>query len=70
MVAVPDDYCAYSAEPVKELEQPDLSQFEKVDLRVDKDEQRTAFYKKLVSILVFTAGLLLAVAVAVLAVFR
>ena len=72
VAAVPDDYCAYSAEPVKELEQPDLSQYEKVDLRVDKDEQRTAFYKKLVSILVFTAGLLLAVAVAVavLAVFR
>ena len=70
VAAVPDDYCVYSAEPVKEIVEPDLTPFKREDAQVDKDEVRTAFYKKVVSILVFTAGILVAIAAAVIWLFN
>ncbi len=58
VAAVPDDFCDYSAKPVQQIEVPDLSLFRQEDAKGDKDERRIAFYKKVVALLVVTAGLL------------
>lgn len=63
VTAVPDDFCNYSEVPVNKVETPDLTEFKKEDAEpVDKDEKRTALYKRIVSILVFTTGLLVILA--------
>ncbi len=60
VAAVPDDYCDYSSEPVEEVVVPDMTKFQQHEEAIDKDESRTILYKKIVALLVFIAGLLVA----------
>ena len=70
VAAVPDDFTPYSDLPVEKIEKPNMDVFNKVDLRVDKDEMRTRMYNRIIYLLVLVAGIVFVAALIVLAMFH